>query len=1018
MVFLTLVIFGLISYSRLGIEENPDVDFPFMSISTVYPGADPETVETEVTKRIEDEVATLSGIKSLTSTSADSVSLVFIEFELDVDLDVASQDVRDKMEGIRRSLPDSAETPIVQKFDVMGQSVLDIAVGGDVRPQDIARYVEDVLRPRIETIEGVGSVEITGLREREIRIWLDPDRMASYEIGPGEVIGKIQSENVDFPGGRIETGDREYIVVTSGQLESVEEFENLVIAVRRGTQIRLSDIAEVEDGLEDLRSMARLNGVPAVGMGVVKKSGENTIAIADSVIEVVDSLKAEAPPGLEISIPWDNSVFIRDSFEEVQGHLFGGGIMAIIIVLMFLGSFRTTIIAAVAIPTSIITTYIFMNLFDFTLNNVTMLAFTLMVGMLIDDAIVVIENIYRHTEMGKGPIQAAKDGAKEIAFAVLSTTLTILAVFIPVAFMSGIIGRFMYQYGITVAVGSVASYFVAITLGPMLSSRFLKKEKENFFLFNWFNKGFKRLENGYRWLIGAALRRKGLTILIAILSMIGAIFLLAQTKQEFFSPLDYSVTQVSIEMPLGTSLPNIMEFSRDIEERIEDIPEIENLYTTLGGGFLGDQNEGTIFVDLTDKTERDRSVWDIEDEIRERITGIPGAKLIVGTSMGFGSNYDFPLQLTGADLDELLAVADQIREAMEESEIFRETDISYKEGKPEVHINIDRERAADRGINIMNIGSTVRMLVSGEDSVSTFMEGGEQYEVKMRLAEEFRDRPEDIGSLVVYDRDDSPVELSSFADIEITTGAAEIEHADKMRAILVYGNLNDGFTTGDATNWANEIMDTMLPPGYDGRLVGEAEIMIESFQSMGFALILAVFLIFMILAAQFNHFVYPLSIMVTLPLSFVGAFGLLYATGMTVNMFSYIGIIMLMGLVTKNAILVVEFTNQLRERGMDREEALLTAGPIRLRPVLMTALSTIGGMLPVALMLGGGAGVELRAPMAVAVIGGLAASTLLSLVVVPVVYSLFDTFTNFIFRIFKVKTGEDEVEIQLPDDQI
>ncbi|MFH1676336.1 MAG: efflux RND transporter permease subunit, partial [bacterium] len=922
-----------------------------------------------------------------------------------VDIDIAAQDVRDRMARLQQSLPENAKTPVVEKLDVMGRSVLDIAVAGDVTPQDLAIYVQDYIKPRLESIEGVGNVSVTGLRDREIRIWLDADRMASYEISPQQVVGAIKMNHVDIPGGRIETGDKEYLLVTSGELKSVKEFEDIVVEDKEGALIKLRDIATVEDGLADLRSTARLNGKPAVALGLMKLPGANTIKVADQAYNVVDQLRASLPPGLEITIPRDDSVFVRDSYNQVKDHIFGGALLAIIVVLLFLGSFRTTIIAAVTIPTSIITTFIFMRVLNFTLNNITMLAFSLMVGMLVDDAIVVLENIFRHNEMGKSQFKAASEGAREIALAVLATTLSILAVFIPVAFMSGIIGRFMYQYGITVVVGTSMSYLVAISLEPMLASRFMGSGRDNFFLFGLFNKWFSKLENAYRGLIGSALRHKWLTVSIAFVAMIAALGLFAVMPKEFQSKMDTSESSIAIEMPVGTSLQALLDFTKGIEDITMTVPEVKNIFTTLGGGYLGEQNQGQIAISLVDKRERKRTVWQIEDELRQKLTGIPGAKLIIGAAQGFGSNYDIQYELTGPDFEQLKAVSKQFKEAMSKEQAFREVDTSYNEGKPEVKINLNRDRVADLGLDAATIGSTLRLLVSGEDAVTTFKESGRQYDVKVRLEKNYRDRPEELAGLIVNppDKDAVPVVVSGFATIDVTSAASEISHSRKMRSIYIYANINEGHALGEASQILDGMAKTMIPPGMQGRSVGMAQIMEESFSSIGFTLVLGIVLIYLILAAQFNHFVHPLTIMTSLPVAFVGAFLALFLAHMTVNMLSLIGVIMLMGLVTKNAILVVEFTNQLRAKGMGREEALLVAGPVRLRPVLMTTMSTIMGMLPVALMIGGGAGVEFRAPMAVAVIGGLITSTMLTLVVVPVVYSLFDIGTERVIGWFTRK---------------
>ncbi|HDS30708.1 MAG TPA: efflux RND transporter permease subunit, partial [Firmicutes bacterium] len=550
----TLVIFGLISYKDLSIDLMPNVEFPIITITTIFRGADPETIETEVTDKIEDDLATLAGIKELYSYSAENVSVIVVQFELEVNLDTATQDVRDRLSRLQRSLPEDIEPPIVQKIDFQSIPIVSVAVSGDVTPQDLASFVKDTIKPRIESSTGVGRVDILGIRNREIRVWLNHDAMASYGVSAFEIVGALQSSNIQIPSGRVETGDREYIVVTTGEIKYFDEFKDIVVATRNGTLVRLSDVARVEDGLEDLRSLSRLNGASAVSLQVFKLSGANTISVAEKVKEEVELLKAELPPGITVTVPLDTSVFIRDSFEETINHILGGGLLAILVVLLFLGNFRTTIIAAITIPTSIISTFIFMRALDFSLNMLTLLAIALSVGMLIDDAIVVLENIYRHNEKGEPSMEAARKGAKEIGFAVLATTLCIVAVFIPVAFMRGLIGRFIYQYGITVAVAVATSYLVAMTVTPMLASRFLSGEKSPFILFKWFDAGFQKLENGYRWLIEAALRRKGLTIFFAVIALVAALFAFAATPSEFESEVDDSQFQVNIELPVGSSL--------------------------------------------------------------------------------------------------------------------------------------------------------------------------------------------------------------------------------------------------------------------------------------------------------------------------------------------------------------------------------------------------------------------------------------------------------------------------------
>jgi hydrophobic/amphiphilic exporter-1 (mainly G- bacteria), HAE1 family len=1011
MVTLALVIFGLISYKDLGIEDNPNVEFPWITVSTVYPGADPKTVETEITDKIEDEIATLPGIKSIDSTSAENISMIFIEYQLEFDINVAAQDVRDKIARITSSLPDGAETPLVQKLDVMSEPIIQIAVTGDVNSQDLALYVDDTVKPRLESIEGVGTVNVYGTRDREVRIWLDPEKMSARGISVQQLVSAIQQGNAKIPGGRIETGDRELSVITDGEVANVTEFNNIVIAEVNGVIVKLGDVATVEDGYADQRSQARLNGEPAIGLSLVKASGGNTIAIADRAYGVIDELKRIKPPGINLEIVSDNSLYTRDSFNQIYEQVMGGGLLAIIVVLLFLGNIRSTVIAAISIPASIISTMIFIRAFGFTLNNVTMMAFSLMVGLLIDDTIIVVENIYRNLEKGKTPLEAARDGAKEIGFAVIATSLVLVAVFIPLAFMKGIIGRFMFQYGITISFGVLISMVLALFLTPMLSRYLLtSSSSEPMKILAWFDKGYKVIEAGYKWLIRRALHYKGLTLLFALIATVVSVTMFGLTKKEFFPNSDRSATSINIVLPVGSSLESLIQVTGNIENIVKDIPEVELIFSTLGGGTQGNQNEGSIYIDLVDKQKRDRTQFEIDDEIRTLIGTIPGAEITVGGSgMGFGSAYDYNFILRGSDTELLKQTARAVEARFRQSPLFRESDTTLAEGKPEVRVNVNRESAADLGINAAMIGSTLRFLVSGEDQIATYSEGGRSYDVRIRLEAPYRDRPEDLQNLVLFTsaKDASPVPVGAIANVEVTSGEASISHSNKLRSVQVEANLNDGITLGEAINFTETQIAPMLPSGIEMATAGQADIMKESFTSMAFALVLGIALIYMILASQFNHFVHPTTIMMSVPLSFVGAFGLLFIAHMTFNMFSFMGLIMLMGLVTKNAILVVEFTNQLRAKGMSVTEALLTAGPIRLRPILMTTLTTIMGMVPVALMLGGGAGVETRAPMAVAIIGGLTASTLLTLVIVPVVYALFDTFEKWLYRKFKVGEIKD-----------
>lgn len=999
MIVLAMVVFGLTSYRSIGVDLFPDVDIPVVTITVPYEGADPETVETEVTDVIEEAVNTISGIKTLRSESIEGLSQVFVEFELEVDIDVASQDVRDKVAAIRGDLPLEVEPPVVEKFDPDSSPILAIVLSGPVPIRELTEYADEVLKPRIEGIPGVGNVRLVGDREREIRIWLRRPELRACGLTARDVIDGLQKENLEPPGGRVETGTREIVVKTRGKIESVEDFEDLIIANRDGAPIRLREVAWVEDGMEDFRSLARLNGRRAVSLQLRRQSGTNLLQVANTVKQRLSETRDHLPRGYQLSIAQDLSIYIDESIREAQGELLRGGALAVLVIMLFLRSLRGSFVAAITIPSTIIATITFMTAMGFTLNMMTMLALTVSVGMIIDDSIVVLENSYRHMEEGKPRTQAAREAIAEIGFAVIATSLAIGAVFVPVAFMEGMVGRFFYEFGLTVAVAVAVSTFIAVTLSPMLCSRVLKVGQGHGRTFRFLERLFQRLDSAYSVTLRAALRHRAVVVVGAVGAFTGSLAITPFLGKEFLPQADENQFNIQVETPVGSSIQTSDAVLEEIERRVRDLPGVREVFTTIGGGAEERVNVATVLAKLVDKSERDLSQAQIMQRARQRLADLRHLKISVENvpRVSGGGFRNVPLQyaIRGHDLDELVAVSEKMIQEIGKVPGIVDVNSSYDSGKPEANVLPDRDKAADLGVSVEELGSAIRALIGGQ-KVTTYEERGETYDVRLRFAEEDRDRPEAILNVPVRTKSGQLVELSNLVRVDKGTGPVQIDREDRVRQITVMGNLKKTKPLASALADVARIEQETefaarkpgLPDGVTSKFIGYGEMMEESFANINFSLMLAVMLIYMVLAAQFESFVHPFTVMLSLPLSIVGALGALALTGRTLNIFSMIGMIMLMGLVTKNAILLIDYTNQLRERGMRRDDAVLKAGPVRLRPILMTALSTIAGMLPVAIGLGSGA--ETRAPMGTCIVGGLLTSTLLTLVVIPVVYTIMD----------------------------
>jgi HAE1 family hydrophobic/amphiphilic exporter-1 len=1005
---LALVTLGAFSYKRLAVDMFPDVEIPVVTIVTKFPGASPESVEREVSKRIEEAVNPIAGVKKVLSISRESVSTVMVQFQLEVKLNDGAQEARAKIAAIRGELPDGIEEPIIQKLDFAAAPIVSLAVRSDtLPPKDLTTLVEKKVKRRFENIPGVGKVDLVGSSKREVNVDIDQARLEALGMGVDEVIAGIRSENVNTPLGRLTRNGSEFPLRVSGKPVEVSRFPSMVIGQRNGRAVLLGEVADVVDGIEEPRSLALVNGVPAVALDIQKQSGANTVSVVELVKKEIARLQPELPPGTRIEIVRDASTMIRDSVEDVQTTLILGGILTIFIVFCFLNSWRSTVITGLTLPISVISSFIVMNFMGMTLNVMTLMALSLAIGLLIDDAIVVRENIVRHLEHGQDHFEAARAGTAEIGLAVLATTFSIVAVFVPVAFMKGIVGRFFFQFGITVAFAVLVSLFVSFTLDPMLSSRWIdpdieRKGKRHLVarILDRFNGGFDRTADRYRSVIAWALCHRKTMLAFATLAFTGGIVAFASLKTEFFTPVDRAEFQINFKSAPDASLVETRDRVEAILAEIRKIREVRSTFATIGAGDAGTVRDGMVYVKLSGKKERKRGQDEIQKEVRERLGTIPAiipAIVEVGRVTG---EKPFTVAVRGEDIGLLKGYAAALKQEIRKIPGIVDLEVTLEHDIPEYRLTVDGERAADLGVTTGTIVRAVGALIGGQ-VVSTYEDpDGDAVNVRVRLPVALRRDPSQVeGVRLAVNRGPEGVALVPLGEVarySLSDTPSEINRQALTREVVLSANL-DGLPLGEAMNKVKEIAGKMtMAPGYRVVFTGEGEDMIESFGYMGEALLLAVIFVYLILAAQFESFIEPFSIMLSLPLSIVGMAGMLLLTGDTVNIMSLIGLIMLMGLVTKNAILLVDYAKVLQTRGMERTEAVITAGRTRLRPILMTTLAMIFGMLPLAL--GIGAGAEERAPMARAVVGGLVTSTFLTLLVVPVVYTLLDDLAAWVRR--------------------
>jgi HAE1 family hydrophobic/amphiphilic exporter-1 len=990
MSMIALVVFGVLGYQTLPINLLPSLDIPVVSVVTILPGASPEVMESDVTDVLEAAVNTIEGIKQLTSYSGQGVSQVTITFTLERDIDIAAQDVRDKVSGAVGQLPLDAEPPIVQKFDINSQPMLWMALAG-LDARELSDYADQVVKPRLQSVPGVGNVFVAGFREPMMRIWIDRDKLAAHKLSVNDVIGALGRENLELPGGFIEGPLTELAVRNLGLFDNVDDFDAMIVTTVDGRPIRLSDVGFTQLGIADERGMARYNLTPTLGLGIAPRAGANLVDVNRGARERMEELAEDFPPGLFFDVAFDGAEYVERSIDNVQVDIIYGAILAILVVFVFLRSWRSTFIVSLAIPTSLIATFGFMRLFGFSLNNLTTLALALSVGVVIDDAIVVLENIYRHQEEGEGPFVAALSGTREIALAATAATFSIAAVFIPVAYMKGMIGQFLFEFGISVAAAILISLFVALTLTPMLCSRILTVKPKHGRLYEILERSFEGLETSYSKGLDWVLRHKVTTLVAASIVLLASFALVPFIGAEFAPAEDMSSFMITTKAPVGTSLESMDRMMQEVERVVLSQPEIRSGFAAVDIEERGQVNSGIMFLRMFRPDLREAGQQEVVQRLRRELAKVEGIQSFViefsfYNVAGEGGEKALAYSIRGPELDELDRIGDRVIERLSTEPGFVDLEHNLDLEQPQLFVRVDRDRAHDLGLDAATIFNTVYSLIAGRE-VGSYTTQGKRYDVRIKVLPSQALTPEDIGALQVRTPAGDMVRLDSVVEISFGVGPININRTDRERSLLLTANL-EGVPLNRALETVDAILAEELPDGYHAKATGQAEEFAESMGSLLFALGLAVLIVYMLLASQFNSLLHPFTIMFALPPALVGALVALFVTGYTINIMSVIGIILLFGLVTKNSILLVDLTIQRQEAGLDREAALREACPIRLRPILMTAVSMIFGVLPVALALGEGG--EARAPMAVATAGGMVTSTFLTLFLVPVVYAYTD----------------------------
>jgi hydrophobic/amphiphilic exporter-1 (mainly G- bacteria), HAE1 family len=1027
MAMLAIVVLGMFSYQRLQVDQFPNIDFPVVVVTAEYPGASPEIIESEVTKKIEEGVNAIAGISALTSRSYEGQSVVIIEFQLHVNGRKAADDVREKMAAIRPNFRTEVKEPRVLRFDPSSRSIWSLAVLPDdkagakpLTAVELTNWTDQTLKKRLENVRGVGSVALVGGTKREINVYLNPQNLDALGITSEQVVNAIRTENQDLPAGAIRSLSQERVVQIEARMKRAEDFNKIIVGRKNGSAVRVDQVARVVDGAQEIDSLALYNGQRTLMLQVQKAQDDNTIAVVDGLKKTIEEISKTLPPGVKLEQINDSSRPIRVAVDNVRRTLFEGAALTILIVFLFLNSWRSTIITGLTLPISIIGTFLFMNLFGFTINNITLMALSLCVGLLIDDAIVVRENIVRHVQMGKSAYDASMEGTKEIGLAVLATTLSIVAVFLPIGFMGGIVGKFFHEFGITIVAAVLLSMFVSFTLDPMLSSIWHDPSIEEHGrkgqpvtlydktigrITGLFDTATEAMSDGYQGILRWSLKHKLVTVGLAIAVFVGSIFMVPLLGTEFVPKADFSETSVSFYTPVGSSLEVTEAKAKQVEAIMREFPEVKYTLATVNTGNAAGKIYANVYVRLVDRKDRSRNVDELSNVLRERLKRVPGITVThAGLLDAVGGNKQVEFSLQGPDLKELERLAQLVLSKVQNVPGLVDLDSSVKPNKPTVSIEVKREVASDLGLGVSQIASQLRTLIAGV-TVGTWRASDDQtYDVNVRLEPQSRDTPQDIERLPFTvgtnaDGTSRVIRLSQVATVKESTGSNQINRRDLTREVAINGNVFNR-SAGEVSTDIKVILDNVsFPPGYRYQFGGSTKNMNESFAYAISALVLAIVFIYMVLASQFKSFLQPLALMTALPLTLIGVVLALLMFRSTLSMFSVIGVVLLMGLVTKNAILLVDFAIRSREEGLERTEALLLAAKVRLRPILMTTLAMIFGMVPLAFALSEGS--EQRAPMGQAVIGGVITSSLLTLVVVPVMYCYMDDLANWLTRLWR-----------------
>jgi hydrophobic/amphiphilic exporter-1 (mainly G- bacteria), HAE1 family len=1026
MVMLALVVLGLFSMNRLQVDQFPNVDFPIVVISTEYPGASPEIVESEVTKTIEEGVNSIAGINALTSRSYESQSVVIIEFGLHIDGRKAADDVREKVAAIRPNLRTEVKEPRVLRFDPASRSIWSVAVLPDVQsgtamtPVELTTWADQTLKKRLENVRGVGSVTLVGGTKREINIYLNPQALESFGITPEQVVNAVRYENQDVPVGSIRSLKQDRVIQIAARIQRPEDFGQIIVARKNGAPVRVHQVATVTDGAQEIESLALYNGERTLLLEIQKAQDENTIGVVDGLNKTLAEIQTQLPPGAKLTSITDGSRQIRVAVSNVSRTLFEGALLTVLIVFLFLNSWRSTVITGLTLPIALIGTFFIMNLLGFTINMITMMALSLCVGLLIDDAIVVRENIVRHVQMGKGVFEASMDGTSEIGLAVFATTLSIVAVFLPIGFMGGIIGKFFHEFGITIVSAVLISMFVSFTLDPMLSSIWHDPSIEAqghhhkpITLYDrtigritaLFDHGTDLLISIYQGILRRALVHKLATVIVATVIFVGSIAMLPLLGTEFVPKSDFSETSLTLNTPVGSSLELTEAKAKQVEAILRSFPEVRYTLTTINTGNAQGKIYANIYIRLVDRKLRHRGVDEMSSVLRERMRQVPGITVThVGLLDPVGGQKQIAFSIQGADIGELSRLTAMALDKIRDVPGLVDIDSTLKPDKPTLDVDVKRDVASDLGLSVGQIGSSLRTLVAGQTVGNWRAPDDQTYDVNVRLAPGLRTEAKNLDNLpfvTATNQDGSSrvVRLNQVATVRESTGSNQINRRDLTREVAISGNVS-GRSAGEISADIKRAMDSMaMPPGYSYKFSGSTKDMGEAFGYAIQALILAVIFIYMILASQFKSFLQPLALMTALPLTLIGVVLALMMFNSTLSMFSVIGVVMLMGLVTKNGILLVDFAIRARADGMNRTDALLMAARVRLRPILMTTLAMIFGMVPLAFALSEGS--EMRAPMGQAVIGGVITSSLLTLVVVPVVYCYMDDLAAWLGRFWR-----------------